>query len=389
MAEKKLKILYLITKSNFGGAQRYVFDLATNLPKDQFDVAVAFGEGKTLEDKLQAAGVRTIRINSLQRDINLRKEFLVFWELWRLFRKEKPDVIHLNSSKIGGLGGLAGRLAFVPKIIFTGHGWAFNEERTPLSKGLITFLHWVTIVLSHTTIAVSNKTSEQIKKIPLVSKKFITIYNGIGEEEFLPHAEARRMLMAEHPHLREQALKNPQAIWIGTISELHKSKGLDYMINGLDETREAYPDIFFVCIGDGELRAELQKKIDELCPNNAFLLGFVPDAVKYVQAFDIFTLTSRTEGFPYAVLEAGQAGVPVIASHVGGIPEIITDMESGILVPPRRPGDIAHALTYLLDHPEKRHEYSQHLKQKVLVQFSLDKMVRETAALYAGPKNSL
>jgi glycosyltransferase involved in cell wall biosynthesis len=382
MTEKKLKILYLITKSNFGGAQRYVFDLATSLPQDQCEVAVAFGEGKTLEDKLHGAGVRTIRIESLQRDVSLLKDFKVLFELWRLFRRERPDVIHLNSSKIGGLGGLAGRLARVPHIVFTGHGWAFNEERTSASKVVITFLHWVTIMLAHVTIAVSERTSDQIKKIPLAAKKIITIHNGVGETMHFPKHEARKILMDMHPKLREVASKYPDAFWIGTISELHKNKGLDYMLGALAEIINIYPRTFFVCLGNGEMKDELEKQIEELCPDNAFLLGFVPEAQQYLKAFDTFTLTSRTEGFPYAILEAGQVGLPIIASHVGGIPEIITDMQSGILTQPRRAQDIAHAVIYLLDNPEKRVEYGRNIQEIVSTKFSLETMVQRTIELY-------
>ncbi|PIR41028.1 MAG: glycosyltransferase family 1 protein, partial [Candidatus Yonathbacteria bacterium CG10_big_fil_rev_8_21_14_0_10_43_136] len=98
----KKKILFVITKSNFGGAQKYVFDLATGLPKDQFDVAVALGGSGILIQKLQAENIRVLPIFSLARDVNPLSDITTFFELWRMFRKEKPDVAHLNSAKAGG-----------------------------------------------------------------------------------------------------------------------------------------------------------------------------------------------------------------------------------------------------------------------------------------------
>jgi glycosyltransferase involved in cell wall biosynthesis len=379
MTPKKQKILYVITKSNFGGAQRYVFDLATSLPKEHFDVLVAFGEGSLLGEKLETAGIRTIHIDSLKRDINMFGEIKVLRELIRIFKTEKPDVVHLNSSKVGGLGGLAGRLARVPHIIFTGHGWAFNENRSSFSKFIISILHWFTIVLSHKTIAVSKKTADQISVFPLIKKKIVTIYNGIPKNEFETKESARAFLASKNPSI----FQNPKALWIGTISELHVSKGLDYMIDALSEVIKTHPEVQFVVIGEGEKRNELKKMIIEQgLQNNFFLLGFITDARQYLKAFDIFTLTSRTEGFPYVILEAGQAALPTIASHVGGIPEVITDLSTGILIWPYRPHDIAKAIRFLIENPKKRTEYGRALKHIVDKEFNQELMVEKTLELY-------
>ena len=378
MTDKKQKILYVITKGNFGGAQRYVFDLATSLPHDRFDVAVALGEGDVLPEKLHTACIRTIRIDSIGRDMNVSGDFKVLRELVRLFRTEKPDVIHLNSSKIGGLGGLAGRIARVPHIIFTGHAWAFNEERSAFSKFVIGILHWITIILSHCTIAVSKKTTEQISILPFVRSKIKTIYNGIPTYDFLSKDQARAALIEKNPTL----VTHKNAFWIGTTSELHKNKGLDYMVESMADITKTHPDTYFIVMGEGEERKKLEKKIAELCPHNIFLLGFVLDARQYIKAFDIFTLTSRTEAFPYAILEAGQAGLPIVASPVGGIPEVITDMSSGVLVRPYRPADMARSIMYLIEHPDKRVLYGNTLKEKVATEFTLKNMVDNTVSLY-------
>lgn len=114
----KKRILYVITKSNWGGAQRYVYDLATGLPKDHFAISVACGGQGLLKDKLEIAGIKIIPIPYFQRDINITKEFYSFVELIKIFRTEKPDIIHLNSSKAGVIGALA---AFVYKLITNTH----------------------------------------------------------------------------------------------------------------------------------------------------------------------------------------------------------------------------------------------------------------------------
>ncbi|MFA6339178.1 MAG: glycosyltransferase family 4 protein [Candidatus Paceibacterota bacterium] len=377
MEQKKIKVLYIITKGNFGGAQRYVFDLATSLPKDQFDVSVAFGEGEALNKKLKEQNIRTIKIQSLFRNVNIFKDIKVFFELLKILKQEKPDVIHLNSSKIGGLGALAGRVMGVKKIIFTGHGWAFNEDRNIFSKTIITFIHWLTIILTHKTIAVSEKTASQLRKIPFTSKKIIVIHNGIASFEIFDKNFARNYLAQENPKLNE--FKND--LWIGTISELHKNKGLVYAIEAINILVEKYPSLRFIIIGEGEERVKLEKIIkDKKLENNVFLLGFVFHAEKYLKAFDIFTLTSITEGLPYVILEAGFASLPVIATKVGGIPEIINN--AGIMIKPRDASAIEQELKKLLSSQQLQKEFGEELNKRVLTIFSLEHMIKETINIY-------
>lgn len=372
MADRK-KILYVITKGNFGGAQRYVFDLATNLPKDQFDVAVTMGEGEILEKKLRDSDIRTIRTSSLQRDVNPLKEIRAFFELFKIFKEEKPDVVHLNSSKAGFLGSIAGRFAGIQKIVFTGHGWAFNENRSPLSKLFFLILHLKSIVLSHKTIAVSEKTYQEIAKFPLVKNKLISIHNGIPHFEMLPQEEARRELGAQIN----------ADIWIGTISELHKNKGLDFTLRAFARVAKDRPGIAFIIIGDGEEREPLEKLVLALgIQKQVVFAGFRDNAKKYLKAFDIFTLTSRTEAFPYVPLEAGLAELPVVASSVGGIPEMIENEKNGFLVEPSNVDAISEALLKLIENTDLRQKLGSNLKNKVESEFSLQKMIDETLEVY-------
>ena len=375
------KVLFVITKSNFGGAQRYVYDLATSLPRENFDVVVAFGDGGELEEKLSAAGVRTIKIDSLQRDVHFLKDIKVYFELIRIFKKEKPDVVHLNSSKIGGVGAVAGRHCKIPKIIFTAHGWAFNEKRNVVSKTIITFIQWLTVMLCHKTIAVSQKTADQILRFPFIKhSKIKVIYNGTAEVGFVGREEARRALLGD------KVTEVPAgALWIGTISELHVNKGIDVALEAFAKVVSKYPQAIYVVVGGGEEKENLIKKITDLgLTNKVFLVGFITDAKKYLKAFDIFTLTSRTEALPYAILEAGLAELPVIASNVGGIPEIINLPDVGLLVPTgeKAPETIADTILKLASNLEYAKSIGQNLKNRVNSEFSQEKMHSETFSLY-------
>jgi len=170
--QRKQKILYVITKSNWGGAQRYVFDLATSLDKNLFDVVVVCGGNGLLKEKLQSENIKVVSLKTLERDINIKKELLSAKELYKIFKTEKPDIVHLNSSKAGAIGAFVARIVGIKKIIFTAHSWAFNENRSFYSKIIIEFIHWLTVFLSHKTIAVSESVKKQISHLPFIKTKY-------------------------------------------------------------------------------------------------------------------------------------------------------------------------------------------------------------------------
>jgi glycosyltransferase involved in cell wall biosynthesis len=378
----KKKILYIITKGNFGGAQRYVYDLATNLPQNDFEAVVACGPSSAnasagkegLAEMLTKKGIRVLELTYAKRDINVLRDIRTFFEIKKLIEEEKPDVIHLNSSKIGGLGALAGRICGVSKIIFTGHGWAFNEERSLPAKMVILFLHWVTVMLCHTTIAVSEKTMSSIGSLPFATNKIKVIYNGIKKFDTLPKEESRIIL----------ASKESDKTIIFSISELHRNKGVDIALRALSLLpKEIKEKIIYSVAGGGEERENLEKLAKELHIEELVrFLGFVQDAKKLLSGGDIFLLPSRTEAFPYVPLEAGLLGLPIIATSVGGVPEVIRDMQSGILVHPRNSKEIAEAVMYYLDHKDKAKEFGREIHKTISNFFTIEKMLKETIRLY-------
>lgn len=220
--QPKKKILYLITKSNWGGAQKYVYDLATNLPPESYESVVALGGDGELATRLKEASIRIITIKNLGRDIRISDDIGAFFEILKTIRREKPDILHINSSKAGIFGAIVGRLTMIPMIIFTAHGWAFNEARSNPTKKALTFFQWLTVMLCHRTICVSNKLVKEISKLPLVSTKVVRVYNGITTPLFIEKTEARNILMEKAPCLKEVS----QDIWVGTIAELHTNKGV-------------------------------------------------------------------------------------------------------------------------------------------------------------------
>ena len=388
-AKRRQKILFVITKSNWGGAQRYVFDMATALPREQFDVCVALGgtggkdaQGGVLEVLLKSRGIRTIFISSFMRDISFLREWYAFGELIRIFQQERPDVVHLNSSKAGGIGALAARMAGVRKIVFTSHGLAYDEDRGPFARATIWIATWITFLLCHRVIVLSQDNFKRAKKLPLCARKIYLIRNGASPLEFQDKAVLRDDWVR-----RFSLTADADTVWIGTIAELTKNKGLPYLLTSLAELKRRGENFVYILIGEGEARHSLEEMARALdLSSHVAFLGFRPKAAQMLSAFDIFTLPSLKEGLPYVLLEAGQAGLAVVASRTGGIPDIIEDGETGLLSNPKDSADIAEKIGTLVADDALRARLGANLQQKIAQEFSIERMVHATMEIYCLAK---
>lgn len=377
----KKKILFLITKSSLGGAQRYVFDLATNIDKERYEPIIALGGTGELYEELRAAGLQVVSIKGLGRNVSLFKDLVAGFHIAYLIAKIRPTVLHVNSSKVGVLGTLLGRLLFIPNVIFTAHGWAFNEERPTWQKTIIKCLQWLTVLFSHTTIVVSKAVKRDLNW-PLVARKMTVVPLGRTVNDIRSPEDARGALAMKVRNNSVSLNDYIDDIWLGSVAELHHTKGLDVAINAISLLINEHPKLRYIIMHDGEEREHLEAQVRNLnLTKHVFFTGTVPEAARLISAFDIFVLPSRSEAFGYVLIEAGQAGVPIVASNVGGIPEIIAHRKTGLLVP----SDDAHQLAAAI------HEYvsDEKLRREMAVAnytntqgLSLQKMINSTQILY-------
>lgn len=380
-SKSKKKILFLITKSNWGGAQRYVYDLATNLNPSLFEVVVALGGDGELYTKLTQARIRTVTIPGLQRDISLSGELRASFAVAKILKKEKPDVLHVNSSKAGAIGTLLGRILRVQKIVFTAHGWAFNEDRPTWQQFLFKVVHYLTVLQSHTTITVSHGLKQQLNWTG-IQKKMHTVHPGRALSELKTKSEARGILETKITDSEANLSDFHRDLWIGTIAELHPIKRLNRAIDAMAALTREHTNIRYIIIGDGQLRTQLQQQVRDLgIEKHVFFTGAIHEAARLLPAFDIFTLPSKSESFGYVLLEAGLAQLPVVTTNVGGITDIITDKKTGLVVEPDDTRALREALQTLIIHTQLRSELADahHIKTHT---FSVDKMCAKTAALY-------
>lgn len=371
---EKEKIIFIITKSNWGGAQRYVFDIANSI-KSEYEVVVAAGGNGLLFEKLNEVGIKTINIPHLERDIKAWNEPRAIKNLIDIISTEKPNVIHLNSPKAVLLGALAGRIYNSKnkdkvKIIQTIHGFPFIEPRSFIWRTAMWIASYISLLLSHKNIFVSKKDLILSKWMPFTSGKNIYIPNGISSINFLSKDEARLKLLGS----------KYDGFLIGTIAELNHNKGIEFLIKSLSYLKDH--NIQSIIIGEGEKRKELE---DLSIKTNAPVkfTGMIPGASEYLKAFDVFVLPSLKEGLPYVLIEAGAAGLPVISTAVGGIPHLIQSGTSGTLVPPKDSKALSAAIEPYLKDKSTRELHAKNLKQIVEKNYNLETTVQTTKQLYS------
>ena len=383
------KILYIITQSEWGGAQKNVLDLARGL-KGKYEILVAAGldGGGDFFNALKHADIKHIKLRWLQRSAaNPIVDLMGLVEIFNLIRKERPAIVHLHSSKAGFSGSLAAKLLGV-KVVYTVHGAVFTAAFSAPVRQFYLWLEKFSVRFKDKIICVSQNDKKIWLKYKAASeKKLVVIHNGIDfvNLNFLPKDEARENLFSLSTQLFEAARGSDQDLKIiGTIANFYQEKGLSYFIEAVELILKnaQFKNVLFVVIGEGMERELLEAMIKDKHLEQKFILtGKIDHAPKYLKAFDIFILPSIKEGFPYAILEAMAADLPIIASYVGGVPEIIENDVNGSLILPKNPEMLAEKIGELLKNSEIGKRFVQNSRMK-LKEFSLDKMIKETEKIY-------
>jgi glycosyltransferase involved in cell wall biosynthesis len=345
------RLLIAITLAETGGAQSYVIQLLPALT-ERYDVVVAAHGTGPLEAAAARAGARFVPLRHVRRAIGLR-DLAGLVELVRLFRRERPDLVHLNSSKAGALGRIAAAIARVPARVFTVHGWSFAPHGGPSETAyralerLLAPLAW--------TICVS---AGDYAKAPWLNGRGIVIPNAVDV------AGVKRPVHNGSP-------EPPTIVSVGRLV-LPK----DFWTLGA-AFRSLRPGSFrALIVGDGPQRSFLEGI------EGVELLGERDDVPALLAQANVFVLTSLSEGMPISVLEAMAAGLPVVATAVGGVPEIVVDGETGFLVPVEDAEAVAAALTRLLDDRSLRERMGAAGRRRAERDFDLPRFRRDHLALY-------
>ncbi len=322
---KKSNICFVITQGHWGGAQRYVFDLAKNL-KNDFNVTVAIGNSKHENDlKNKLENIKVVQLKHLRRSINPFHDLLALFEIKKFAKQNQIQIMHYNSSKATVIGALATKK--ICKSIATIHGWVSEEPLTSLRKTIYKKLEKISTKLLDAIIFADKHSLEIAKqnyKTP--DNKIFYIPHQIKTPNFLSRQEARNKIQ----QITKHTITNNTKI-IGTIANLYKTKNLNLLINAFAEPD--YKDAICLIIGEGTERTNLEKQIKQKnLQNKIFLPGSITNAAQLLKGFDLFTQTSTKEGYPYTLLEAKAAQLPITATNVGGTKDILEKNTNSVLV---------------------------------------------------------
>ena len=366
---RKKRVLFVITQSDFGGAQQFLFQFLKHISKDVYEIHVATGSdgSGTFLKSLNSLNIPPLILSSLKRNISPISDILAVREIIKLINAFKPDTLFLLSSKAGFIGSMAAQWSQSrPNVIYRIGGWTFNDPWPEWKKTLWRMFEkmsarWKDIIIVNNTHDLT-----QAKEIGIKPRRnIVLIHNGLDpyKIDFLEKTEARSQL----------GLPQTKKI-IGTVANFYPTKGLEYLIEAA--VKIGREDIVWCVIGDGVGRRELEKLIkNKGLEGKVILSGPKEQAARYLNAFDLFVLPSVKEGFPWAVLEAMAAKLPVIATRVGAIPEIIEDGVSGYIIEPSNSDQIVERVTTLLDNESKAREMGIQAHQRVLFAFNIGTMI--------------
>ena len=357
------RVLLLITLAETGGAQQYVASLLPALAREYDVLVAAHGDG-FLGDASRRAGVRYLSLRHVRRPLHPLRDLLGLVELYRLIRRERPAVVHANSSKAGILGRLAAVAARVPVRLFTVHGWAFKAHQG-LAARLYLWADRAMSPLTTTTICVAHGEVEAgIRARTCRPGRTVMIHNGV---------ELDRPQRAPGPP------RTP--VTLLSVGRFRPPKDFTTLVHAMAALEPGTARLQIA--GDGPDRQALEQEIATLdLGPTVELLGTRHDVDRLLAAADIFVLSSDSEGLPMSVLEAMAAGLPVIATAVGGVPELVTDKQTGALVPPRDSQALAAAIATIATDPQLRDRLGTASRRRAETEFSLETCRQRHLDLY-------
>jgi len=363
------RVLLLVTLAEWGGAQHIVSRLARCFDA-RYTLSVACAPDGELVTRLLDQGIRVVTIPEFVRNPHPWRDVLALWRLLRIMRRERFDLVHAHGTKAGLLGRLAARIAHVPVVLFTAHGWAFTEGRADWKRRLLALVERVAARWSTRIVCVSAHDRRLAQEFGVGGQtQLVVIRNGINA---LPPPRGdgdavRRSLGVKEPPL------------IVSVGRLASQKDPMTLLRAAQRLTAGT----VMLVGDGPLRAAADRFVREHgLQDRVVMPGMRTDVARILGVADVFALASRWEGLPLAIIEAMMAGLPVVATRVGGVPELVDDGVTGLIVPPGDSDALASALKRLMGDPELRRRMGQAGRERALRYFAEDRMTSETEKLY-------
>jgi glycosyltransferase involved in cell wall biosynthesis len=361
----KPKVFHVITKLELGGAQKVTLMTLERLPRDRYDVALITNPDGLLVDWANRIPDLTVYwIPSLIREVQPVQDFMALVSLWKLFRREKPQVVHTHSSKAGILGRWAAWLAGVPYIFHTAHGFGFNDFQRPVVRNLYIWLEKVTGRISTKLVVVSYANANKGEKNGVFKRgDWILCRDAISVEQFMQSGPSRGQLA------KWGVNDGSGKVIVGMIACFKPQKSPVDFVDVAAEVLKKTPRVHFVMAGDGELRPQVEARIRQHgIEEKITLLGWKTESEmpELYRNLDIVVLTSLWEGLPCVFSEAMAGELPIVATNVDGAREAIVHEENGYLHEPHDIRGMAQSVLKLVENQELRKKMGARGKSRVM-----------------------
>ena len=373
----KIKVAHIITLLELGGAQENTLYTCEHLNKNKFDVILICGKGGILDDKTK--NIKTYFVKELIREICPLYDLIAFIKIYKILKKEKPDIIHAHSSKAGIIGRWAAYYAKVPVILHTFHGFGFNDEQNYFIGIIYILAERLTAKITDKLVAVSYENISKGLKNKIGNElQYTMIRSGIKLQDYQIDPAINSGDVEKKK--KEFGIKNESVV--GMIACFKKQKAPLNFIKTAKLVCTEKPDTKFMLVGDGVLRKRIEAEIKKLnLEKNVILTGWRKDTSEIIKIFDVFVLTSLWEGLPRVIVESMAAGIPVVATYIDGTREIVQEGLTGFVVQPHETEKMAERILRLLNNPDLRKKFSEEAKKRVQ-EFDIDLMVSQQEKLY-------
>jgi len=369
-------ILYVIDNIEFGGGERVFSQIIRGLNKERFGVFVASNPGGIFEKKLREVGVK---IDPVQ--MTSRYNLGIISRLKKIIKTKDVRIVHSQGGRADFFARTAARISRVPILISSIAMLVEGYDVGTLRKGLYVLMdrkteRWVDrfIILSEA----SRRTLIERHKIP--PEKIVKIHNGIEIEEYHPDIKEEKNKKAELS--RELGLKSDVAV-IGAIGRLVWQKGFEYLVQAIPQVIQAFPEAKFLIVGEGPLRRSLEELSERLkIEDNTIFTGFRSDIKDILATIELLAMPSLLEGLPLVLLEGMAMAKPIVATEIDGITEVLENGETGILVPAKKPHELAEAIIEILKNKTKADLLGRNARKIVEEKFSVKRMVEQTELVY-------
>jgi glycosyltransferase involved in cell wall biosynthesis len=387
-----VRVLRVIGRLNVGGPSLHVVYLTAGLSERGYETTLVAGDLGSDEDSMMFVaddyGVPVVPLAGMQREISPLRDAKAIARLARLIRETRPHILHTHTAKAGAVGRLAALLAGSarpPIVVHTFHGHVLRGYFDPVRTSGFRLLERLLARTSTKLIAVSPQVRDDLVSLGVApSDRFQVVRLGI---EFADRVDLRDGHRAER---RRRLGIGPDQFVVGWTGRMVDIKRTEHVLLAFTELRAVGVDARLFLVGDGPERVRLERRAHELgITEQTHFVGFQRDVAPYYEAIDVLLLPSANEGTPVSAIEALAAGRPVVATRVGGVPDVVRHGEDGLLAEPDSIGALTAALTRFAKDPELRERMGAAGRERVLSRYPLERLIDETDALYRSLLDSV